>query len=125
MNRECELRQRPMPRRVLEPQNAPALYKAAFCQTFVPRANVLIAALVIFASLIVSLTGTALISLHEICQPALLPSVRLWAVIWQLCMTKPQNCSWPRRCTCAVTSKNYYITVHVRAAGKLSPRRKI
>lgn len=57
-------------------------------------------------------TGICLINwLHGICQPALPPSVILRAVIWQLCMTKPQSSSRPCRSTCAATSEMYYSMV--------------
>lgn len=35
----------------------------------------------------------------------------LWAIIWQLCMTKPQSFSRPCRSTCAATSEMYYSTI--------------
>lgn len=57
-------------------------------------------------------TGICLINwLHGICQPVLPPSVILWAIIWQLCMTKPQSSSQPYRSTCAATSEIYYSTI--------------
>lgn len=63
-------------------------------------------------SLVKLVTGICLINwLHAICQPALPPSVILWAIIWQLCMTKPQSSSQPCRSTCAATSEIYYSSI--------------